>query len=316
MDRFDQPLFEWCGPAQDCEAAERLARDAYALSISGIYKAHGLSAADVESDLAVSRAVAKRLAAPSTWKVTWRAAYEASEHSRAQNNAVPKRVVLPLLHDAVHADRQCLQKIAAGAKLEVGIWMDRVGQSGLVDVDSCIFATSGGNTSVIRLAETELRDAVRTVILRCVSPYHGSPGPRRGQPYQGLRLPIAPRPAGVRHASMAAGVFPPASLIGWLREDGFEDLASRLATPPAIVSIAKLRALPSGDRRKIDSDDCSDVSRSGRTPGPIGPPRGIPRTCSGLALGDRMRADPLGPAPAEGKEEGPCSRPSRRPSIG
>jgi hypothetical protein len=179
-------------------------------------------------DLAVGQVRASRQPAPNGWRITWRASYEASEHSKSQNANVTMRAALPLLSDAVHSDKRCLQAAAAGARLEVGIWMQRIGHLGLIDVDSFAIATMGDSERPIRFANPALRDALRVLILRSVSPYHVSAGPRRGQPYRGLRLPVAGRPASVRQASLLHGPFRPQSLHGWLEADGFKELADRL----------------------------------------------------------------------------------------
>lgn len=231
LNRRDQRIFEWCGPAQDADDAVRSARDAYALSIAAIYKTRGLSHADIDADTKAAYARASQLSAPNAWRVTWLAAHEASEHPRASRNGLRKSMLVRLLHDAVHADEKCLRAMASGANLEIAIWMQRVGQFGLVAIDSCVFAATGETTTTIKLADSRLRDAVRILVLRCVSLYHSSQGPRPGQTYQGLKFPIAPRPASVRQASVANGVFPPASLIDWLEQDGLDAVGNWLRVP-------------------------------------------------------------------------------------
>jgi hypothetical protein len=228
FDHHGRHIFLWSGRAQDTACAERLARRAYDTSIAAIYRARGLTSANMAKDLAVGQVSASPQPAPNGWRITWRAAYAASEHPKKQDANMAKRVLLPLLGDAVHSDKRCLQAAAADERLEVGIWMQRIGHHGLVDVDSFVIARAAGSERTIRFANPALRDAVRVLILRSISPYHGSEGPRRGQPYQGLRFPVAGYPASARYASLRHGPFRPQSLIDWLDADGFKELADRL----------------------------------------------------------------------------------------
>jgi hypothetical protein len=170
----------WSGRAQDTSCAEGLARRAYDTSIAAIYKARGLTSSNMARDLAVGQVRASRQPAPNGWRITWRASYEASEHSKSQNANVTMRAALPLLSDAVHSDKRCLQAAAAGARLEVGIWMQRIGHLGLIDVDSFAIATMGDSERPIRFANPALRDALRVLILRSAMTrrFSGTPSSR------------------------------------------------------------------------------------------------------------------------------------------
>ncbi|MDR6828964.1 hypothetical protein J2X48_002878 [Bosea sp. BE271] len=220
------PLFQYSDKAKTPFDAVEQARAKYDDVLEAIFRARSLTRADVLPKLRAATSEILPGRSANGWRVTSRASSGAANHPRAQHARLGPARVTEIMQSLAMTDRNCIMALQRDYSVSLAMWLSPVGHDRLIEVDSAWLVNTGSDEIWIPHANTVVRDMVRLVILRALSPYHESPGPKQ-RPFGGVTVTIY-RPGSTLLAH-AYGQKPAPSdvLLRWLEGEGMADAAKR-----------------------------------------------------------------------------------------
>lgn len=221
-----RPLFLYSDKAKTPFDAVEQARAKYADVLEAIFRAQGLTRADVLPKLQAAASEVLPRATANFWRVTSRASSGAANHPRAQHARLGPARVAEIMQSLVMTDRNCIMALQRGHSVSLAMWLSPVGRDRLIEVDSAWLVNTGSDEIRLPHANSVVRDMVRLVILRALSPYHESPGPKQ-RPFGGVTVTIY-RPSMVLLAGAYAQKPAPSDVfLRWLEGEGFANAAKQ-----------------------------------------------------------------------------------------
>lgn len=210
--RHGKTLFAWSGSATRISEAAALARRSYITNLKAICLAFGTTDVALEDDLEAVEARPVRLPGASSFGIDEGAiALQLARFS----GCLPVFDIdsaNQILTSVAHADRACLEAMARGLIISVGLPVAKHAHMIVLNPAQVSMA----DATPVPFGDVSLTDALRLLALTCLGAQAGATGRHLIQPGC-FRFPIQPGSATAQAAALAHGPRPPQALHQWLK---------------------------------------------------------------------------------------------------